>query len=158
MAAPKLTEEQRNQLREWLAADYDTRLILAWFKERDWPEISRVTIHGYRQRDAIDIERIRSERRSAALTTGLAVKEERIARLKLHADRLEELKWQPDEKGRLWNEKAWREVVQQIADEMEPKKVEMLGKVDGPPVLTLNIVNGTATVAKTGDGTPNSSD
>jgi len=112
----------------WLAADYDWRLIRVWFKERGWPEIARSTVHGYRERHGIELEELRKQRRADALNSGLALKEERVRRLCEHADVLEAIKWTPDEKGRLWNEKAWRELLSQIADEMEPKKIELSGK------------------------------
>lgn len=130
MAAPKLTREQRDALLNWIAADYGTTLIRKWFEENGWPQIADAAFSYYRQNCAVDIERIRQERRDKALSEGLAVKAERIRRLCEHADELEAIKWMPDEKGRLWNEKAWRELVQQIADEMEPKKVQISGTLE----------------------------
>lgn len=118
MAAPKLTNEQRDLLLIWLAADYDSRLIIKWFSDRGWPELTHNNLYYYREKHQVDIEAIRTERRSAALTTGLALKEERIARLAQHADELEAIKWAPDKNGRLWNEKAWRETLDDIAKEV----------------------------------------
>jgi hypothetical protein len=119
VAAPKLTTEQRTALLEWLAAEYTAPLIRKWFKEREWPELSDPAFSYYRERWASEIDAARSARRSAALTTGLALKEERVKRLAEHADELEAIKWEPDEKtGRLWNEKAWRETLDDIAKEM----------------------------------------
>ena len=115
---PRLTAEQRDTLLLWLAADYSDKLILKWFEEREWPTISRQALWVHRQRFAEEIGRKRDERRAAALNTGLALKEERVARLVQHADDLDEIKWVPDEKGRLWNEKAWRETLDDIAKEM----------------------------------------
>lgn len=71
----------------------------------------------------IDIDRARAHRLANALSRGVALKEERIERLKQHADDLEERKWDPDDHGRLWNEKAWRETLKQIADETEDRRV-----------------------------------
>ena len=122
MAKNKLSHEQQAALLEWLAADYDWRLIRAWFKENKWPEISRATATYYRKTYAIDIDRLRSERLDSALTKGLALKEERIARLAAHADELEKIKWVPDKNGRLWNEAAWRETLGEIAAEMGHRK------------------------------------
>ena len=119
MASPtKLTSEQRATLLTWLAADYDSRLIRQWFKERKWPELSDRMITYYRHSRDGGIARLRQERRNNALTMGLALKEERIARLAAHADALDAIKWEPDDRGRLWNEKAWRECLADIASEM----------------------------------------
>jgi len=132
MAAHKLNPEQRETLLTWLAAEYDTRLILQWFKERGWPEVSRDTISHYRTTNDARIEEIRKARRDSALNRGLALKEERVARLSQHADELESIKWQPDDKGRLWNEKAWRETLDDIARETGGRvaKVDHTGSVD----------------------------
>jgi len=118
MAAPKLTEEQREALLTWLAAEYDTRLIRKWFAAREWPELSRAAFTYYRKRHGVDIEALRVERRNYALNSGVALLAERVARLAAHADELEAIKWIPDEHGRLWNEKAWRETLDDIAKEM----------------------------------------
>jgi len=125
---------------KWLAADYSWRLIRVWFQERRWPEVSRQAISGYRKRNGIEIEKLRKERRESALSQGLAIKEERIRRMCEHADALDAIKWEPDEKGRLWNEKAWRETVSQIADEMEPKKIEHTGANGTPLTIVLREV------------------
>jgi predicted nuclease with TOPRIM domain len=126
----------------WLAADYDSRLIMAWFAEREWPKVNKTTLAYYRKRFAEDLERLRAERRNSALSTGLAVKEERVQRLKEHADELERIKWLPDEKGRLWNEKAWRETLDDIAKEVGGRiaKHEHTG-ADGAPLFTEIVVN-----------------
>lgn len=122
MAKPKLTDEQREALLTWLAADYDGGLIAKWFAEKEWPEITRATLHYYRSKCGILIDEIRKTRRESALNTGLALKEERVRRLMQHADALEAIKWEPDERGRLWNEKAWRETLGEIAAEVGGRK------------------------------------
>lgn len=106
----------------WLAADYSSGLIREWFNDRGWPELSRNTFKYYRRHYEIDIKSIREERQLRALTTGLAIKAERIERLKHHADSLEAIKWEPDKNGRLWNEKAWRETLEDIAAELGDRK------------------------------------
>lgn len=118
----KLTGEQRETLLEWIAADYDWRLIRDWFAKREWPTITRGLITYYRKSRGESIDRIRSERYSNALDRGLAQKAERVERLKKHADELESIKWLPDKNGRLWNEKAWRETLRDIAEEMGERK------------------------------------
>jgi hypothetical protein len=122
MAKPKLTNEQRETLLTWLAADYDSGLIVKWFSEKEWPAIGRAALHYYREKYGILIDEIRKLRRDSAINTGLALKEERIARLAQHADILEAIKWEPDERGRLWNEKAWRETLADIAAEVGGRK------------------------------------
>ena len=117
MAAPKLTIEQQQALREWFAAEYSGPLIKKWFREREWPELSGAALTYYRKKWEPEIAAARAERRGGALTTGLALKEERVKRLVDHADELEAIKWEADEKGRLWNEKAWRETIDDIAKE-----------------------------------------
>lgn len=117
MAAPKLTIEQRTALLEWFAAEYSGPLIKKWFTEREWPSVSDATLSYYRDKWRDEISAAREARRGTAMTTGLALKEERVLRLADHADELEAIKWVPDEKGRLWNEKAWRETLEDIAKE-----------------------------------------
>src|SRR3990167_5343919 len=102
MAKNKLNAEQQSALLKWLAADYDTALILKWFEERKWPVISQALVSYYRTRYSDDVEMIRQKRRRSAFSRGLALKEERVARLCHHADELEAVKWQSDDKGRLW--------------------------------------------------------
>lgn len=89
-----------------------------WFAAREWPEIGAPALSYYRKRFKGDIDVLRESRRMTALTTGLALKAERVERLKDHADRLEAIKWVPGKDGRLWNESAWREVLDDIAKEM----------------------------------------
>lgn len=118
MAAPKITKEQRAQLLEWVAADYSPTLIIEWFATRKWPEIGPSAISYYRKRYQAKIAQLRDERLAAALTSGLALKAERVERLKEHADKLDAIKWNAGENGRFWNEKAWRETLDDIAKEM----------------------------------------
>lgn len=118
MAAPKLSKQQRLQLTKWIAADYSFDTITIWFKQREWPELTPAALTYYRKRDRATIDQLREARHAAALTTGLALKVERIQRLKEHADALDAIKWAAGENGRLWNEKAWRETLDDIAREM----------------------------------------
>lgn len=116
---PKLNAEQQDALLAWLVAEYSESLIQKWFEERGWDPITSGTISYHRTRYADQITAARQERRTSAINSGLALKEERIKRLAEHADELEAIKWVPDERtGRLWNEKAWRETLDDIAKEM----------------------------------------
>jgi hypothetical protein len=122
MAAPKLTEEQRESLLTWVAAEYSSTLIIQWFADREWPELTKQAVGHYRKRYAEEIEQRRTDRRAAALLTGLALKAERVQRLKDHADALEARKWDADKNGRLWNEAAWRETLDEIAKEVGDRR------------------------------------
>src|SRR4051812_15769502 len=116
MARATLTDEQRDLLLIWLAADYPPFVIREWARELRWPSISDRLIYYYRHAYAPELLTLRAARRGTALTTGLALKEERVAQLAAHADALALIKWVPDKKtGRLWNEKAWRETLDDIA-------------------------------------------
>jgi hypothetical protein len=130
VAAAKLTDEQRIALVGWLAAEYTEPAIRRFLAEREWPVINGSSLQHYRERYRPEIEAARTQRRAAALTTGLALKDERVERLKQHADALEELKWVPDDRGKLHNEKAWRETLDDIAREMGHRKAGV--EVSGP--------------------------
>lgn len=139
MAEHKLSPEQRETLTQWLAADYSERLIRHWFEERQWPELTRQAFHYHRKKLSDQIEALRAERHTKALTTGLAVKEERVERLKQHADRLEEIKWLPDDKGKLHNEKSWRETLDDIAKEVGHRRTGVdlsVGRMSDDDLIT----------------------
>jgi hypothetical protein len=140
MARPRLKRQQREILLTWLAADYDWRLILAWCDEAEIPQPSRAGASYYRTKYGLRIDELRKQRRDGALNTGLALKEERVERLKQHADALEKIKWVPDEKGRLWNEAAWRETLEDIAAEMGHRKQGVDITSNGESVGVLPIV------------------
>jgi len=118
MAAPKLNEEQRKALLIWLSAEYSESLIRKWFEKNAWEPVDPSALTYYRKKWAPEIEAARSERRASAINSGLALKEERVKRLADHADELEVIKWLPDDKGYLRNEKSWRETLDDIAKEM----------------------------------------
>jgi hypothetical protein len=115
---PKLTPAQRTQLLTWLAAGYSGPIIAAFFAERTWPAITDAALTYYRNKYRPQIQALAAARHSAALNTGLALKEERIARLKEDAEWLESIKTEPGKSGKLYNEAAWRETLVQIAEEL----------------------------------------
>lgn len=119
---PKIDAEQRDALLTWLAAEYNAPLIRKWFQEREWTPLADSTLSYYREQWADDIAAARQQRRDEAITSGLALKAERIRRLAEHADELEAIKWLPDKNGRMWNEKAWRETLDDIAKEMGDRR------------------------------------
>lgn len=139
MAAPKLSDEQRSVVLEWIAADYSGDLILHWIAQRratkvpipdegpekfslnpeGWPEITKQTLAYYRKSYGQTIKSLREKRHTAALDTGLALKAERVAQLKELADQIKMILWVADPKsGRLWNVTVWREILDDIAREM----------------------------------------
>jgi hypothetical protein len=137
---PKITEEQRVALLTWLAADYSEPLIRKWFEQRGWEPLAPSTISYHRDHFAAEIESAREVRRAAAITTGLALKEERVERLKDHADELDAIKWVPDKNGRLWNEAAWRDTLDDIAKEMGHRKTTV--DVNGQIETTVKVMRG----------------
>jgi hypothetical protein len=136
LAKRTLTEAQRLVLLEYLAADFPTAGIRRQFGERGWPELPDSLLAYYRKTYFPEIAALRQARRDSALTRGLALKEERIAALVAHAEALASIKWIPDDKGRLWNEKAWRETLDDIAKETggRAQRAELTG-LEGAPLL-----------------------
>jgi len=95
------------------------------------PPASSALAH-YRERWRASIEQARASRMERALTEGLALRAERVAKLKEHAAILDEMRFVPDKNGRLWNERAWRQTLADIAEEMgerRPKESEQSGEV-----------------------------
>lgn len=117
MARTTLTPEQRDHLLEWLAADFPPAGIKLQFAERGWPKVSDQLLAYYRKTYVPEIADLRAARRDSALNRGYAVKEARIAALNAHAEALESIIWVPDKNGRLWNEAAWRETLDDLAQE-----------------------------------------
>jgi len=78
----------------------------------------------YRERWLASIEQARASRTERAFTEGLALRAERVARLKEHAEVLDVLRWVPDKNGRLWNERAYRQTLANIAEEMGERRPE----------------------------------
>src|SRR5262245_40214340 len=77
------------------------------------------------------IKQARASRTERALTEGLALRAERVAKLKEHAEVLDALRFVPDKNGRLWNERAYRQTLADIAEEMgerRPKESERSGE------------------------------
>lgn len=118
MAAPILTEEQRLALLESLAAGHPQPLIDMLFRARGWKPLHHSSVGHYRERYREEIEAARQEREARAFDAGLAQWEVRVKALVEHAETLQRLIWEPDNKGKLHNEKAWRETLDDIAKEM----------------------------------------
>lgn len=119
---PRLNDEQKALLLTLLAAGQHETMIGQAFQLLGWGALASSTLSHYRKAFSQQIEEAKARRVDDALTTGLALKAERIAALKEHAEMLGALRFTPDEKGRLWNEKAWRETLADIAQEMGDRK------------------------------------
>lgn len=139
MAAPKLSQPQRMIVLQMVAADYSIPVMLerlgklkadgTIFRQIEtednpalFPALSESALKYYRTKYAADIATLRTERRTKAIVGGLALKAERVARLCEHADELELRKWEVSLNGRMWNEKAWRETLDDIAREMGERR------------------------------------
>src|SRR5436190_24231143 len=118
MAAPVLTEEQKAKLTEWLAAGFPEPLIRRLFESQGWKPITAAGVSHHRAAVKDEIEARLQRRMDAAYDAGLAQREARIKALNAHAGKLEEVMWLPDDKGKLHNEKAWRETLDDLAREM----------------------------------------
>src|SRR5262249_29984919 len=93
------------------------------------PATSSISYYRAAYREVID--EAQSKRLDKALTEGLALKAERVARLKEHAETLDSLKLIPDKAGRLWVSREWRATLEDIANEMgerRPKEQESGGE------------------------------
>src|SRR5262249_37219967 len=137
MAAPSLTEDQRDLLLSLLASGEREGAIQQYWKLCFGKRLASSTIAHWRKKAKPLIEARRRERIHKALDTGLALKAERIAALKDHAEQLASLKWLPAKTGRLFNEKAWRETLEDIAIEMGDRKPK-----DAPQEQTVKVYVG----------------
>lgn len=123
MAAPKLTKRQKYELLRLVAADYSNKVIFDRLSKIDgFPSLGDSALSYYRKEYGAEIEQVRKARLDSALNSGLALKAERVARLAAHADELELIKWEPDLNGRQWNERAWRQTLNDIALEMGDRR------------------------------------
>lgn len=129
---PRMSPSMRDLLLKLLVAGLREGAINAVFRSLGYvpPASSALAYYRERWRDMIDDARAsRSER---ALTEGLALRAERVAKLKEHAAILDEMRFVPDKNGRLWNERAYRQTLADIAEEMgerRPKESEQGGEV-----------------------------
>ncbi len=132
MAAPVLTPEQKEKLVAWVVAGFPAPLIHSLFRSHGWEEIGAPAIQHYRNKHRAEIDARFKERMEAAWDAGLAQREARVRALVDHAAKLQEVAWLPDDKGKLHNEKAWRETLDDIAAEMgdRQKNVNLSGSVE----------------------------
>lgn len=162
MAANVLNEEQRLLLIEWLAAGYPEPLIQTFFRARGWKQISKQAIAWHREQHRETVAQRSREREQSAYDAGLAQRDERVRQLVRHAGALEQIKWVPDDKGKLHNEKAWRETLDDIAKEMGHRRLgidlsQTFGKMTDEELDAYIAAAGQA-VAPIGEGTESSAD
>lgn len=137
MASPNLSEEQRELLISLLASGQRESAILDYWRMAFGKKLASSTLSHWRKKVKRLVTARRKERIERALDSGLALKAERIAALKEHADQLAALKWIPSKTGRLFNEKAWRETLEEIAIEMGDRKPK-----DAPQEQTVKVYVG----------------
>lgn len=121
-SGPWMNDDQRAMLLQLLAAGQSESGIHLFFTAAGWGRLAKSSISDYRKKFAAEIEAAKARRVDEALTTGLALKAERIAALKEHATMLEALRFVSDRNGRFWNERAWRQTLEDIALEMGDRK------------------------------------
>jgi hypothetical protein len=137
MAAPSLSDEQRDLLVSLLAAGERESAVQTLWRVCYGRRLASATLSYWRKKARPLIDARRKERIERALDTGLALKAERVAALKDHAEQLAALKFVAAKSGRLFNEKAWRETLADIAVEMGDRKPK-----DAPQEQTVKVYVG----------------
>ncbi len=131
VAQRRLTVEERGLLLKLLVAGQREGLIMQAFAALGIVPPASATVAYYREKYREEIREAQSRRIEQAMTEGVALKAERIAKLKEHAELLEAMRFVADRNGRLWNERAWRQTLADIAEEMgerRPKESESGGE------------------------------
>jgi hypothetical protein len=118
----RLTPEERDLLLKLLVSGQREMLIMQVFASLGLKPPASSTIAYYREKYREEIREAQARRIEKATTEGLALRAERIARLKEHADLLEAMRFTADKNGRLWNERAWRQTLADIAEEMGERR------------------------------------
>jgi hypothetical protein len=127
-----MSPSMRDLLLKLLVSGVREGAIKAVFRSLGYVPPASSALAYYRERWRAQIDEARARRTENALTEGLALRAERVAKLKEHAAILDELRFVPDRNGRLWNERAWRQALDDIAAEMgerRPKEQEESGEV-----------------------------
>jgi hypothetical protein len=127
-----MSPAERDLLLKLLVAGVREGAINAVFRSLGYVPPASSALAYYRERWRASIEQARASRMERALTEGLALRAERVAKLKEHAEVLDALRFVPDKNGRLWNERAYRQTLADIAEEMgerRPSAQEQSGEV-----------------------------
>lgn len=103
----RLKKAQREALIEWVAEGLLSDEINARAGEFNPPfSVARQTITYYRQTRRVDIDRILAESEQDALTTGLALRSERVRKLKALATRLERDLFGDEKQDYIWTDQV----------------------------------------------------
>lgn len=119
---PRMTQPERDLLLKLLVAGQRESLIFSAFEALGYQRPSSSTLNYYRFVWREQIREAKTRRIEQAMTEGLALKAERVAKLKEHAELLEAMRFTADKNGRLWNERAWRQTLGDIAAEMGERR------------------------------------
>lgn len=135
--APRLTPEQKDVILSMLAAGFKEKAIADFFDRLGWVPLAGSSLAHYRKKWRVEIEAAVVRRIDGALTEGLALKSHRVAALKEHAAQLQALVFVTDANGRMWNERAYRQCIEDIGIEMGDRKPK-----DGPQEQTVKVYVG----------------
>jgi hypothetical protein len=135
--SPRLTPEQKDVILSMLAAGFKEKPIADFFARLGWVPLAGSSLSHYRKKWKAEIEAAAKRRIDGALTEGLSLKSERIAALKDHAAQLQALVFVTDSNGRMWNERAYRQCLEDIGIEMGDRKPK-----DAPQEQTVKVYVG----------------
>ena len=136
-----ITPEEKVFLLECLAAGYTRDAILDMASTRGHTHIGLTTINNYAKNYRVQIKEKTNERFKEAIEIGLAKKEERVARLVRHAEKLEALETDAqDEKGTLIISKEYRETLGDIASEVGDRQKNIDITTKGKPIIMEDVV------------------
>ena len=135
MAARKLDKPGQAKLLEWLVAGYTGNAIRKRLQAAGYEEINDSSLSHYRDKWKAKIEAAWKEREEAALTRGLALKAERVARLVEYAEWIEGVSNEGGVDQRQLEDKVgkpswgmeWRACLDDIAKEMGERRGELGG-------------------------------
>lgn len=114
----KLTHVQQSLLLEMIVEGYGDNAIIAEFKKREYPSLSKRYLRYLTQRYRVRIDRNKLELVTAALERGLANKETRILRLIKLAERIEPDVLLQTARGNYPLLAQYRGILHDIADEL----------------------------------------
>lgn len=136
-----ITMEEKGFIVECLAAGYTFNAILSMAGSRGYNNISKTNIQTYSKNYRVQIKEKTERRFQEAIAAGLAKKEERVARLVRHAEKLEALNTDAqDEKGTLIISKEYRETLGDIASEVGDRQKNIDITTKGKPIIMEDVV------------------